>query len=120
MGKKILVRAAAALATAPILIASLAGTASADVSVGQKVKASNYSCGANDRVTGDTVWYGPVPTKQRAMIFRNCSSKAVKKKADVYLDTDGKCTSIPAKSAMVIHTVQALPSRKVYNGVKSC
>ena len=101
-------------------MAGLAGVAHADVAVGQSVNPSNYSCGANDRVTGGSVWYGPVPTKQRAMIFKNCSSKTVKRKADVHLDPDGRCMSIKAGKAVVLHTVQALPSRKVYNGVRSC
>ena len=96
------------------------GAASADVSVGQKLKASSYSCGSNERITGGLVMYGPVPTKQHAFIYRNCSSKTVKRKADVRFDRDGSCLSIAPGTAKVLHVVQALPSRDVYRHAKSC
>lgn len=111
----------AALAAPILMLSAGSNVAWADVSVGQHLKVSDYSCGANERITSsDTIYYGPVPTKQHAQIYRNCGSGVVKRKADVKYDTDGQCRTVPGNTAMVIDVEQALPSRTVYNGAKSC
>ena len=111
--------AAVAIAT-PVLLGASVQLAYADVSVGQTLKASNYNCGSNERITGGLVMYGLVPTKQHAQIYRNCSGKSVKRKADLIFDRDGKCLTIAAHSAKVLNVIQALPSRTVYRSSKAC
>lgn len=118
--KKIVVRAALVLVALPLLAGGLTGIAQADVSTGQSMKPSNYSCGSNERITGDLVFYGPVPTKQHAMIYRNCGKSSVKRRANVIADTDGRCITVGAGKAIVLHQEQALPSRTVYRSSKSC
>ncbi len=113
-------RIAAVAIAAPVLVGASMQLAYADVSVGQTLKVSNYSCGSNERITGGLVMYGPVPTKQHAQIYRNCSNKSVKRKADLILDRDGKCLTIAANSAKVLNVLQALPSRTVYRSSKAC
>lgn len=110
----------AMLVAGPLLVLTTWQLASADVTIGQRLNPKNYSCGANERVTGELVFYGPVPTKQRALIYRNCKSTAVHRKADVIADWDGKCMKVPAGKAVVLHAEQAIPSRDVYNGAKAC
>ncbi len=113
-------RLAAILAAGSVLTLAATTSAFADVSVRQHLKPSSFHCGSNERITGQTVHYGFLPTKQHAEIYRNCSGRTVHKKADVIFDRDGSCISVPAGTAVVLHVVQALPSRTVYRAAKSC
>lgn len=118
--RRLALRVGAVGAAASLLMSLGVGAASADVSVGQYVSNSGLSCGANERITGGLVMYGVVPTKQHAFIYRNCGSASVHRKADLRFDWDGHCMSIAAGRSKVLHVVQALPSRDVYRGAKSC
>lgn len=117
---KIVLRIVLVFLIAPILLVAASQSAHADVSRGQRVTASNYSCGSNERVTGDTVFYGPVPTRQRAMIYRNCASSAVYRRADVKYGPDGPCYRVPGGAAIVLEALQILPSRDAYRDAKAC
>ncbi|MEH0109030.1 hypothetical protein V6N00_04780 [Tersicoccus sp. MR15.9] len=119
-GRRLGLRVGATASIAALLMGLGVGAAAADVSVGQYVSNSGLSCGANERITGGLVMYGVVPTKQHAFIYRNCGSTTVHRKADVRFDWDGHCLSIAAGRSKVLHVVQALPSRDVYRGAKSC
>jgi len=120
MGKKRAMIVGALLA-GPLLLATSATPASAEVVVGQSLNPSNYNCGSNERTTGsETIYIGGVPVKQKAMIYRHCGSGTVRRRADVIFDTDGKCMSIAAGKAIVIHQVYVLPTRTVYRSSKAC
>jgi len=110
-----------ALIGGPLLLATSVLPASAEVSVGQHLTASKYSCGSNERTTGsETIYIAGVPVKQKAMIYRHCGSGSVRRRADVIFDADGRCMTISAGQAIVLHQVYVIPTRTVYRSSKAC
>lgn len=105
--------------------ALLAGTAVLPASAqvvfqGQSLKVSDYNCGSNERIFDKGPTIKGIPLYQHAMVYRHCGSGSVKRKADVIADTDGKCTTIQAGKAIVIHQEYAFLTRTVYRSSKSC
>jgi hypothetical protein len=88
------------------------------VDQGQYVSISEWGlvCGHNERMT-DAYIKGLV---QKALMYRHCaSSGSVRRRADMILDADGPCYSIPAGTARVLQAKFVFP-RTVWRGAYAC
>lgn len=103
---------------ASVMTVGMTGTASADVVNGQFVSKRGLRCGGQERITGSTSFTGGI-LQQHSWIYYNCSSRTLRRKADIKFDRDGRCYGIGPGQARVIAIRYAFP-RDVYRGSKAC
>ncbi|PPI28343.1 hypothetical protein [Rathayibacter sp. AY1B5] len=107
-------------AIASVGVVAVATPASAaEVANGQYVNAASYACGAQEVATGATL--GPEGVlRQRALVFRNCGSSTVERKADIIADFDGSCYSVAPGKARVLDALFVAAGRNTYRASKAC
>lgn len=109
----------AAIATIGVVGAASPAFA-AEVTGGQYVSASSYVCGAQEVATGASLSLSGGVLRQRALVYRNCKSYSVNRKADIIFSPDGKCYSVPAGKARVLDALFVFGGRDTYRSAKAC